>query len=285
MKRILLAAAVAAVVGTAWALPSLDMVQAEIRQGHDAQAEAMMQEVLAAHPRSARALYVDAQILAHEGRFDRAAAELARARRIAPDLAFTDPARFEAFARLLARAQGGAGRAALATPGFVAGQALPTPAPGRVPGWLWGLGGAALALAAWRLFSARAPGLSPLVSAMPASLAGAMGPGYRAAGPGFAPAPAAGGGWLGTGLAAAGGAAAALVAERLFEGSRGPGWNSGGWSNPAPLSAPFDDGGAAQAARELEQRPIDFGSDLGSDPGGGDAWGADAPTGGDSDGW
>jgi hypothetical protein len=171
------------------------------------------------------------------------------------------------------------------------------PAGGGVPGWVWGLGGGLLALAAWRMFSARRQGLAGTAGGPYASASGALSPAMPAMGvaPGYGPAypqqgPGAGSGLLGTGLAVAGGVAAGMLAERLFEGHRdtsgqgagalGAGLGAGGLG--AALGSGSLDGDIANpAARELEERPIDFGS--------GDGWSSDAGdnSGGSSDdgGW
>jgi hypothetical protein len=87
---------------------------------------------------------------------------------------------------------------------------------------------------------------------------------------------------LGTGLAVAGGVAAGMLAERLLEGGHQAG--SSGGLFPAAASGlgagPYDGRDEAAAARDLEERPVDFGS--------GDGWGGgDAGDGGSSDdgGW
>ncbi|MDE2275633.1 MAG: hypothetical protein KGK09_04995, partial [Burkholderiales bacterium] len=114
-------------------------------------------------------------------------------------------------------------------------------------------------------------------------------PGGAAAGaygPGVGVPPAPGGGLLGTGLAVAGGVAAGMLAERLFDGRGGasPAANATGLFpglNPGSVdSGTIDD----SAQRALLDNPVDFGNggdtwDSGADPGGaGDA-------GGGSDGW
>lgn len=285
MKRTLMAALLAVCTVTAFALPSVDAVRAEVAQGHDAQAEQMIREVLAARPDSARARYVHAEILAHQGRFAQAAEEAAQARRLDPALSFTQPETFKSFEAMLAREQS----AAAATRGTVkALHVNGAGASGGIPGWVWGGGLALLAM----LFLSRFA-----FASRPAPMAGpaAMAPVPAAPGMGPAPAPygmvpaapagAAGSGLLGTGLAVAGGVAAGMLAERLIEGHREPVASAFASTSPGfvPLE-PFDDlAPEAAAARELEQRPIDMGL--------GDGWGgADADPGssdgrGDSDGW
>ncbi|MDE2277091.1 MAG: tetratricopeptide repeat protein, partial [Burkholderiales bacterium] len=107
MKRSLLVFSFAALLAaaSAFALPDVAQVRSAVAQGHYGQAEAMMREVLAAKPDSARAHYVLAEILAHERRFGEAAAQAQRAAALDPSLAFTEPAKFRAFAGLLDREQ------------------------------------------------------------------------------------------------------------------------------------------------------------------------------------
>jgi hypothetical protein len=83
---------------------------------------------------------------------------------------------------------------------------------------------------------------------------------------------------MGVGLAAVGGVAAGMLAEKLMSGGSHE-------SMAAAASTPnqsglvpgmFDDAGAASsAAYELQQEPVDFGS--------GDDWGGDASLGGSDD--
>ena len=128
IKHLLAAAALGLCALAAFALPSVEQVQSEVRQGHYVQAESMMQEVVAARPDSARAHYLYAEILAHNGRFDQASQEAARARQIDPNTSFTDPAKFAAFEQLLQREQAHASRSlSLGTPALPAVQA-PAPA-------------------------------------------------------------------------------------------------------------------------------------------------------------
>lgn len=291
MKRVVLALFVGLLALSAWALPSIDAVQAEIAKGRYTQAEDMMREVISAKPGSARAHYVYAELLAHDKRFEKAVLEAALARKLDPDIRFTQPEKFNAFVQLLDREQAAARavvpvqRAQPTTP-VRQEQALPARESGSsgIPGWIWGLGGAVLALVAWRTFAARQP---PRVAAAPAGVtptwpAGAVNPsqapgyatGYGPATGSYPPGvpPAGRSGLLGTGLAVAGGVAAGMLAEKLFEGHRDappPASNVGsGGLTPGYFDDPAPDNAAA---RELEERQIDSGTDAG-----GDGWGADA---------
>jgi len=107
MKKAIVSLALALVAAVAFALPTTQDVEAQVRQGNYSQAEAMMNEVVTARPGSARAHYVYAEILAHNRNFVKAADEAQKARQIDPALSFTDPAKFRAFEQLLAREQSG----------------------------------------------------------------------------------------------------------------------------------------------------------------------------------
>jgi hypothetical protein len=282
MKRITAIVLLMAWAVAALALPTVEAVQAEVQAGHYAQAETMMREVVAAKPDSAKAHYLYAQVLAHNGHFSAAAQEARISLQIDPAIRFTQPEKFKAFEQLLEREQR-AGASPSAAPAAALHAQAPAGQGGGVPGWIWGAGGAAIAFMLWRMFSARNS-----ASVRPAAIGsggafGAPGTGVPApAYPGYptgpaAPAPAAGSGMLGTGLAVAGGLAAGMLAERLFESHQAGG--SLGRSDGL-MPGGFGGSGGNPAANELESRSIDFGNggDWGGDAGGdigGDAGGGD----------
>ncbi len=72
--------------------PSMHDVYQAAQAGRLDQAEQMMGFVLQHHPDSAKAHYVDAEILAREGKLDQARSELATARQYNATLAFASPA-------------------------------------------------------------------------------------------------------------------------------------------------------------------------------------------------
>jgi len=283
MRRILVMVALAILSFASFALPSIDEVQAEVQRGNYVQAESLMREVVRARPGSAKAHYVYAEILAHNRHFDQAAQEAREARRVAPDLNFTQPDKFRAFEQLLAREQRtGRSLSSMSSPSTAWMQALGERPPANrnssLPGWIGWLAAAAVALLLW--LTVRAVRQS---AAMPAGYAGA---GYGAPAQGPNPAsgsgpvpgygqmnspPSAGSGMLGTGLAAAGGFAAGMLADKLFEGGRERGMSGSGAASSGGLApGAFDEASARnEAAGELEQRQIDFGSggdwDSGSD--------------------
>jgi len=272
MKRILLLIFFLLWSAVACALPTVDGVQAEVKAGRYAQAETMMQEVVAAKPKSAKAHYVYAEILAHNGRFNQAADQVRQARELDPAIAFTDAAKFHAFEDLLQREQQQAQQSRSVAPRAM--PVAPAPAPvyrergSGLPGWIWGLGFAAIAVLIWRLIANRASAATGTT---------AVGPGYQGGYGGGMPMqpapPSAGSGLLGTGIAAAGGFAAGMLAEKMLGDDHSREAHrevDRGGLQPGM----FDDAPNASAA-ELESRSIDFGSsgDWGGDAsGGGDDW-------------
>ena len=160
------------------AVPTVEAVQVEVKAGRYEQAETMMREVVQAKPKSARAHYVLAEILAHNGRIEQAADEAAQARRLDPAIAFTDAAKFARFEQQLQeRAARGSARAGVgggvvnspgaaslgSTPSDTRTPAVPvqrSPAPREaggsgLPGWIWLAGAALLGVVAWRMLAAR----------------------------------------------------------------------------------------------------------------------------------
>lgn len=71
--------------------PSLTEVYAAIEAGQFAKAQGMMNEVLKNHPNSAKAHYVEAELLVKEGKIDLAKSEFAKAETLAPGLPFASP--------------------------------------------------------------------------------------------------------------------------------------------------------------------------------------------------
>lgn len=264
MKRLMLSFALVAMSALAWALPSLQEVEAQVKQGHYAQAEAMMKEVVAAKPNSARAHYIYAEILAHDGNVSRAADEARLARQIDPDLGFTTPEKFRSFEASLTRAQSPSPRVSAtpstATPIAPAAVAPAAPSSG-LPSWVWLAGLAAVAFFLWRGFSRSAAGAAGAAVAAPGAAFGgaatapnAMAPGAMPYGAGY-PAQRPGSGLMGVGLGVAGGVAAGMLASELMNRNREGNVDHGG-SNVQPgfFDSPSSAGG------DLADRPIDFGT-------------------------
>lgn len=272
MKRAIVTCSLALASVLAFALPSAQDVQSAVQSGNYVQADSMMAEVVAAKPQSAKAHYIYAEILAHEGKFTDAAGQANAARNIDPNIGFTDPAKFRTFQQELDRQQGRSG-AAVVMPSHAT---APAPAvmhraDSGMPGWVWGLGIALVLFFIFRAVSRRVAGGNNLAPAAYGGNGGSFGspnPGFGNNGfanNGYGIQPTAGGSMLRTGLAAAGGVAAGMMVERYLEGrhEENPG-------NFGTAQQGFQDDGSAGAARELENRPIDFGN-------GGD-WGGDTSS-------
>jgi len=295
MKRWLIGLTLAALACAAQALPTAAEVQAEVDKGNYAQAQTMMHDVVVAKPGSARAHYIYAEILAHNDQFALAAQEAALARQLDPAFKFTSPEKFRAFEQLLereqqrasTRARNGSSLDALApaTPARPVARepSLQGNEPVRtgLPSWIWWAGLAALAMVAWNwLRRSRSTGATA-----PSGAAYGGAAGYAPGGLGGPSGPPAGGGsgLMGVGLAAAGGLAAGMLAEKLLD--RG--------HEPRRLDSDADREGAARTpayadedARALENRGVDFGSgDNNWDAGASDAGSMDVGGGSDDGGW
>ncbi len=307
-QRLIVSVALAACCLVAQALPTADAVQAEIQRGNYTQAEAMMQEVVAAKPGSAKAHYIYAEILAHNGRFDLAANQAARAREADPTLKFADAAKFQAFESLLKREQQAAAapRAVTNTPlntplntPTARQVARPAPAPepaSGIPSWIWVIGLAGVGFVVWKLVSGRqqtppqASAMGAMAGARPGMAPAGVAPGYGSGsapgyGPGYGQPQAPGMGMMGVGLAAAGGVAAGMLAEKMLHGGHDSSRNTGQPIDAGNASGDYFDKSliANPAAQELEQRPVDFGN--GDGWGGGDDAGGGGGSGSSDDGW
>ena len=250
----------------AWAVPTVEQVQAEVGQGHYSQAEGMMREVVEARPGSAKAHYIYAEILAHQGSFSQAAEEAGTARQLDPEIRFTQPEKFQAFERLLEREQRATQRTESSNSAFQLGApALPGRAPSSgIPGWVWlaGLGAAGYLL--WRGFARSratpsASGAYGLPATAPANGFGtAPAGGIAAAANPYANAPAVSpsSGLHKTGLAVAGGVAAGMMVDELLHRRQSAGNDHLSGLQPAV----FDPPPANDAAGELERRSVDFGN-------------------------
>jgi hypothetical protein len=302
MKRLLIGTLLALSALMAWALPTVKEVEAQVQQGHYAEAERLMGEVVQAKPGSAKAHYLYAQLLAHNGKLPDALTQTQLARQSDPAIGFTQPDKFRSFEQALKEATAPAAtrsaprldRSADRVAGGAgggAGGAAPTTAPPRaeasagLPSWVWIAGLAALAVFAWKLMARRSAGRpgfgndnpsSDGPGAPPPSYGPAGQPGYGQAGYGAAPGPgqpAARSGLLGAGLGAAGGFAAGMLADRLLNQPAHAAESSASHAADAPghlQPGMFDDYNA------LQERSIDFGS--------GNDWDAASSDGGGSDG-
>ena len=82
--------------------PTMHQVYAAVRADKLAEAQHMMDVVLHDHPDSAKAHYVEAQIMVREGRFVEAEGELDRAEHLQPGLPFVKPGAVQALKRRIA---------------------------------------------------------------------------------------------------------------------------------------------------------------------------------------
>ncbi|NDU91836.1 MAG: tetratricopeptide repeat protein [Ferrovum sp.] len=111
----------------------MDQVYAAARSGHLAEARSMMQEVVNQHPNSAKAHYVNSEVLARSGEMDAARNEFAVAEKLEPGLPFANPKAVQELRQQLAGI-----RAEAAPMGREASTST-------IPwGWIIGLGGLAL---------------------------------------------------------------------------------------------------------------------------------------------
>ena len=86
--------------------PTLSQVYQAAESGNIAQAQRMMDEVLRAHPNSAKAHFVEAELLAKQGRLAAAEAELSTAERLDPGLPFAKPQAVQELKRRVASSSG-----------------------------------------------------------------------------------------------------------------------------------------------------------------------------------
>lgn len=151
--------------------PSVDQVYQAARSGHYDQAQSMMRQVLKDHPGSAKAHFVEAELLAGHGNLASARGELDKARSLDANLSFAKPEAVRSLENRLAAA---------------------TPArSGRMSMWVWLIG--ALAIAALWLgvrssMQRRAwgPGATGMGRPM-GGPAGPVGPGAAPYGAGYGP--------------------------------------------------------------------------------------------------
>lgn len=205
MLRNLFAASLFA-VGTALASlpasaaePSLHEVYQAAASGRLEQAQGMMQEVLRVHPNSGKAHFVEAELLAKQGLFQKAGEELAAAEKLAPGLPFAKPQAVENLKSLLRSGHSTASTGVSPLTAAPAGTVSAAAAPDRSLPWAWLLGGLGLiAFIAWaaRLMGSRS---SPLAPATAGGNGNSHGSGGQAWGGGYAgPAPAAPAGGFGS---------------------------------------------------------------------------------------
>jgi uncharacterized membrane protein YgcG len=101
----LLAGALALAAPVFAAEPTIQEVYAAANAGKYAEAQTMMDQVLAAHPKSANAHFVEAELLAKQGKFAAAQTSLAKAEELAPGLPKVKPEAVTKLRTLLAEGQ------------------------------------------------------------------------------------------------------------------------------------------------------------------------------------
>jgi uncharacterized protein len=226
MRRLIVAATLATAVTFAVTLPAfadtdptVDQIYTEARSGHLEQAQQMMNQVLADHPNSSRAHYVQAELYAREGKTALGRSELATAEQLKPGLPFEGQRSVQEL-----KAQLGLGSRPTAPIGIRSESVAP-----RFP-----FGTVLILVAAvgllWMLFRRRSyaqyPAAGPGVGGTPG-----YGPTGSGPGPGYGPGPMGGGG-IGSGIA--GGLASGLavgagvvageeLAHHFLDGGRGGG--------------------------------------------------------------
>ena len=265
--------------------PSMHEVYQAAEQGRYIEAQSMIDQVLAAHPNSAKAHYVQAELMAKQGLLSKADTELRVAEKLEPGLAFAKPEAVSKLKAIIAapRASANVQSAQSVQPGH-------TSQPAAEKGISWGLVAGGLGLVAFVVFATRfmRQRSAPVMPAAGYAGYGANSPGAAAGmqpqpqpygagpvGPGMAP--AAGGG-IGSGimggLATGAALGAGLVAGQALmhhftDGDRG---NAGApqptGNNLQPVAEPNDMGGNDFGVADSSSWD-DGGSSAG---GGGDDW-------------
>ena len=188
--------AVAALLGFGLAMaqsdPTLKQVYAEAQAGRLEQAQLMMQQVLVAHPDSAKAHFVQAELAARLGKLGQAREALATAEKLAPGLPFAKPEAVQALRTQLAGRSGasankGSSNRALAAAAPAADATPAAPSSSTPWGLILALGGGAIAIAIFmsRKKSAPAQPMYANQGAMQGGLGGpqGFGMGNNTAGP------------------------------------------------------------------------------------------------------
>ena len=130
---------------------SMHQVYLAAEAGKFTEAQAMMDKVLHDHPNSAKAHFVEAELLAKQGQYGAARSELANAERLAPGLPSQKPEAVQKLKALLANPQG-ASRQVTSAQQPVQYQAAPVQSHSSFP---WGLLIIGVALIAFIMFAVR----------------------------------------------------------------------------------------------------------------------------------
>ena len=250
--------------------PTVDQVYQAAQGGRYIEAQTMLDEVLKAHPTSAKAHYIQAQVYAKQGLMTKAGAALADADRLDPAAKYASPSAIQALRTQIAAPRPSLSDNRALQPAPVRAQQVQTPAPQapRERSFPWGLllGGLGLvAFIVWvsRMMSQRTAAMQAANGGMGAGgiqqyPGGAYGPTGGGAGyaPGYGPgyggvAPQAPGmgsrimGGLATGAAVGAGIVAGEAMMRHFtdndrNANAAPAPSNDNWAAPAPS---YDMGG------------------------------------------
>jgi len=285
--------------------PTLNQVYEAAQSGRLDQAQTMMQQVLVAHPNSARAHFVQAELSARQGRLSQARDSFATAEKLAPGLPFAKPEAVQALRSQLAGKNSAPATRDPAT--RTLGAAAPAaPASSSLSTFPWGLGlllvGGVIAISMFlRRRKATAPVGAPGTYAnqapMQAPGSGLNGPQNFGAGgatvqppygqpgygqPGYGQPPAGNGlggrlaGGLATGLAVGAGVMAAQAIGKTLSGNNEHAAhqpdNSAGGNAYEPLPGNNDLGGQNFGVNDAGGGWDDGGSVASSDGGGGGDW-------------
>ena len=247
--------------------PTVDQIHTAAAGGHLDQAQQMITQVLTAHPNSAKAHFVQAELYAREGKASLARSELSTAEGLKPGLPFENPRSVQEL-----KAQLGMG-SRTSGPAVVRSE----PAQRRFPmGTLLVLLGAGALL--WMLFRRRSNNAQNNSGQYPANRTPGMGGAPGAYGPGgYGPAPMGGGigsgiaGGLASGLAVGAGVVAGEeLAHHFLDGGRGA---SGGVIPPAEAGeSGFSGDNADMGGSDFGMNDPASGWDDGGGGGGGGDW-------------
>lgn len=247
--------------GAAFAGDAPKDVEAALHQGNYTLAGQELQQAIAEHPQSAKAHYLLAQVLAHQGNIGEAQQQAAQARQLDPKISFTTPARFEHFQSELnqALAPGATPRATRNSspaimPSPAAAAAIPAePSPSHF--WVWILGAVVVVLLFGMFRRRQQAGLNASVYA-PQSPPPPYGvPPY---GQPYQQPPSAGMGMGGSFVSGLAGGALGAAAVEMFENHERR--EQEGFGAGAPSFQPGQDA-QTQAYDELRNEPVDTGND------------------------
>jgi tetratricopeptide (TPR) repeat protein len=274
LMRWLLALGLMMSLSLSWALPSPKDIESALNAGQTAQAESMLREVLKEKPQSAKAHYELGQILAREGRYDQALAELRQAESIDPSLKFAHSP--DQFHRIVSEVKELDAKRNVTQPATVAPTAAPVATPAHAEPALqmstvwWGIGLLFVVGLVLLMMRTRTPANNTVYAPTPDAPRG-FGAGYNPMpGAGYPPA-STGSGMTGAVVGGLAGVAAGYALAKAMEGNEHVGSSGAAQAAPSGGYVPFDQTPPTQLDA------FDSGS-------GGDSWdaGGDSSSGDDS---